>query len=153
MSAREAFGPNLRRVRIQRGISLDQIVKATKVNECLWAGLERNDCSRWPTGIFARAHIRQYAHLVGVDPESTVDEFCRYFPQGDRRAERTIREHAQIVGQYEVEWVDPLPPVAEGDRRASGSTGTATAPAPWWIGALTTFSQVFVRLRRTFDRA
>ena len=81
----DAFGPNLRRIRLQRGITLKQLAEATKVPEDLWAALERNDVSRWPAGIFARAYVRQYALAIGVDPDSTVDEFCRWFPQGDRR--------------------------------------------------------------------
>ena len=85
MSEREAFGPNLRRLRLQRGVSLKQLADSTKVAESLWAGLERNDFSRWPNGIFARAYVREYAKAIGVDPESTVDDFCRWFPNGDRR--------------------------------------------------------------------
>ena len=58
MSGREAFGPNLRRIRLQKGVSLKQLAESTKVAETLWAGLERNDFSRWPNGIFARAYVR-----------------------------------------------------------------------------------------------
>src|SRR5689334_8952884 len=79
MSGREAFGPNLRRLRLQRGISLEEIARRTKVSAELWAGLERNDLSRWPTGIFARAYVREYAHVLGIEAEHTVDEFCRCF--------------------------------------------------------------------------
>ena len=79
MSERDAFGPNLRRIRIQRGISVLDIVSRTNVNAALWEGLERNDLSRWPTGIYARAYVRSYAKAIGVDPESTVDQFCRCF--------------------------------------------------------------------------
>src|SRR2546428_3691754 len=82
MSEREAFGPNLRRLRVQRGISLESIAAATKVHTDLWAGLERNDFSRWPAGIYARAYVRAYAVEVGVDPDATVDEVCRLFPNG-----------------------------------------------------------------------
>ncbi len=114
MSGREAFGPNLRRIRVQHGISLDDIARRTKVSADLWAGLERNDFSRWPTGIFARAYIREYAHAVGVDPEHAVDEFCRYFSHGDRRAERIVRGQAALVG-HELQWNDDLP---KPDRRA-----------------------------------
>ena len=70
MSAREAFGPNLRRARVQAGVSLQTIVEATNVSETLWDGLECNDFSRWPNGIFARAFVREYALMIGVDPES-----------------------------------------------------------------------------------
>ena len=77
MSAQGAFGPNLRRIRIQRGISLDTIARETKVPAELWDGLEHNDFSRWPTGLFARSYVREYARIIGVDPESTVDSGSR----------------------------------------------------------------------------
>jgi transcriptional regulator with XRE-family HTH domain len=106
--SRDAFGPNLRRIRVQRGISIDKIAADTKVSAELLVGLEKNDFSEWPTGIYARAFIRQYAYAIGVDPDSTVDEFCRWFPQGDRRAERIVREHAGIVG-HDLAWRDEAP--------------------------------------------
>jgi transcriptional regulator with XRE-family HTH domain len=147
MSERDAFGPNLRRLRIQHGVSLEQIAASTKVSAALWAGLERNDLSRWPTGIYARAFIRDYARAIGADADSTVDEFCRWFPQGDRRAEGVIRGQAKIVGHAPLEWQDHVPPVvAEGDRR--GSPSTESAPARPSNGPLTAFGQMFVRLRR-----
>src|SRR5262245_6669358 len=129
MSHREAFGPNLRRIRLQRGVSLQQLERNTKVSETLWAGLERNDFSRWPNGIFARAYVREYAKAIGVDPEATVDEFCRWFPNGDRRALPQIKGHAQIVGHEDLQWQDPAPPAGEGDRRATANAAPAPAAA------------------------
>lgn len=117
MGEREAFGPNLRRIRVQRNISLDDIAKATKVSVDLWSGLERNDFSRWPTGIYARSYVRTYAEHVGVDPDATVDDFCRWFPQGDRRVGRIVREHAEIVG-HTAQWKDDLTTDVPKDRRA-----------------------------------
>jgi transcriptional regulator with XRE-family HTH domain len=148
MSAPDAFGPNLRRARVQAGVSLRTIVEATNVSETLWEGLERNDFSRWPNGIAARAFVRDYAQLIGVDPESTVDEFCRWFSQGDRRAEAVLRVSAEIVN-HQLEWRDHVPPaVVEGDRRGSPST-TAAARAKRPEGL---FAMV-ARLRRVFERA
>jgi len=150
MSARDAFGPNLRRIRIQRGVSLERIAEATKVSVSLWAGLERNDLSRWPTGIYARSYVRDYAQAIGVDPEATVDEFCRWFPEGDRRVARTMREHADIVGNP-PEWHDEVPAsVVDGDRRSAGQSTPTAAPT---AGTESAFAQVFGRLRRAIDRA
>ena len=119
MSAQHnAFGPNLRRIRVQRGVSLEQIADTTKVSLSLWKALERNDFSRWPAGIYARAYLRSYAEAIGVDPETTIDDFCRWFPQGDRRVERTVREQAAIVGHTELRWRDDR--AKKADRRASG---------------------------------
>jgi transcriptional regulator with XRE-family HTH domain len=125
MSQREAFGPNLRRIRLQRGVSLQQLATSTKVSETLWAGLERNDFSRWPNGIFARAYVREYAKAIGVDPEATVDEFCRWFPNGDRRALPQIKGQAEIVGHNDLQWQDPVPPAGEGDRRGAGDAAAS----------------------------
>ncbi len=121
---REAFGPNLRRLRLQRGISIDQIADITNIAADLLEGLERNDFSEWPSGIFARAYVRQYASALGVDPDTTVDEFCRYFPQGDRRAEGVMREHADIVG-HDLDWQDDV----ERGRRTADARLPGTLPA------------------------
>jgi transcriptional regulator with XRE-family HTH domain len=144
MSEREAFGPNLRRIRVQRGISVQDLVSATNVSATLWDGLERNDLSRWPTGIYARSYVRSYAKAIGVDPESTVDEFCRCFPHGDRRAALVIRGQAEIVGHNELQWRDHIPPSAgDVDRRDI----TAQGPAAKAASSGTGFSQMFGRLR------
>lgn len=119
---REAFGPNLRRLRLQRGISIEQIAETTNIAHDLLEGLERNDFSEWPSGIFARAYVRQYAYALGVDPDATVDEFCRYFPQGDRRAEGVMRETATIVG-HQLDWDDAV----EHGRRSSDPDVMAAA--------------------------
>ena len=118
MGEREAFGPNLRRIRVQRGISLEQIAAATKVSHDLWSGLERNDFSRWPTGIYARAYVRAYALQLGVDAETAVDDFCRFFAQGDRRVARVVREQAALIG-HQSTWKDELTTTVKRDRRAT----------------------------------
>jgi transcriptional regulator with XRE-family HTH domain len=144
--SRQAFGPNLRRIRIQKGISIEQIASATKISGDLLSGLERNDFSRWPVGIYARAYVRQYAYAIGVDPDSTVDEFCRWFAEGDRRAERTIREQA----------TDRRP----GERRVSltsrrtwpPATGAPARNARRQAAPTTEAGGLLVRLRRAFNR-
>jgi transcriptional regulator with XRE-family HTH domain len=148
MSPQEAFGPNLRRLRIQRGITLQQIAEETKVSVALWEGLERNNFDRWPTGIFARAYIREYAKLIGVDPETTVDDFCRGFSQGDRRVLRVVREQAEIVGHH-LDWREQLPPTAgDRDRREQASDATSADGQ----GRLP-LTSLFLRLRRTLGKA
>jgi len=147
MSQREAFGPNLRRIRLQRGVSLQQLATATKVSETLWAGLERNDFSRWPNGIFARAYVREYAKAIGVDPEATVDEFCRWFPNGDRRALPVIKGQAEIVGHSDLQWQDQVPPAADGDRRGGNAAAAAPVEAKKSGGPFSTL------VRRVLSRA
>ena len=129
MSDRDTFGPRLRSERERRGISIETIAAVTKVGADLWLGLERNDFSKWPSGIFARAFIRDYAKAIGLDADELVDEFCRLFPQGDRRAARLIKAQADIIGHVPSAIEDPAMVPRGGDRRAVAREKKADARA------------------------
>lgn len=107
LSSAEAFGPNLRRTRLRRGVPLEHLVRETNVSLELWEGLERNDFSGWPSGIYARSWVAAYARMVGLDAVETVNEFCRCFPNGDRRGETVMRDYAHIVG-HNLTWDQQL---------------------------------------------
>jgi helix-turn-helix protein len=130
MSERQTFGPRLRSERERRGIALETIVTVTKVAADLWEGLEKNDFSRWPTGLSARAFVRDYATAVGLDADEVVDEFCRLFPVGDRRTARIIKAQAELIGHDPAVVVEDtaLMP-ASGDRRAVAREKKAEARA------------------------
>jgi transcriptional regulator with XRE-family HTH domain len=129
MSEKDTFGPRLRSERERRGISIETIVAVTKVGADLWIGLERNDFSKWPSGIFARAFVRDYAKAVGLDADDVVDEFCRLFPYGDRRAARLIKAQAEIIGHTPGTLEDPALVPREGDRRSVAHERKALARA------------------------
>src|SRR5215467_1019843 len=137
MSEQEAFGPRLRRERERRGISLDHIALLTNVTVELWMGLERNDFSQWPGGLFARAFVRDYANAIGADADEVVDDFCRLFPVGDRRANSLIRAQSEIIG-HQTSYADDRALIPGGvDRRGAGATSPEPpkAPARKWFGA------------------
>src|SRR3954463_2231629 len=78
--AGESFGRRLRRERERRQIALASIADNTKIAVSLFEDLERDDVSRWPSGIFRRSFIRAYAKAVGLDPDETTREFLERFP-------------------------------------------------------------------------
>src|SRR5918993_2353788 len=129
MSDRDTFGPRLRRERERRGISLETIASVTNVSIELWKGFEANDFSRWPKGLFARAFVRDYAKAVGLDANEVVDDFCRLFPLGDRRALPLIREQARLIGHEPAVADDPSLMPGGVDRRGSGETAAEPPPA------------------------
>jgi transcriptional regulator with XRE-family HTH domain len=133
MADQDQFGPRLRREREKRRIELEEIAVATNVGIELWEGLERNDFSRWPTGIFARAFVRDYARVVGLDADAIVDEFCRHFSIGDRRASRIVRAHGELIG-HNVDWAEgaePLPAGRERRRRNRDEPPPQRIPSPY----------------------
>jgi transcriptional regulator with XRE-family HTH domain len=140
MSERETFGPRLRRERERRGISLETLAARTNVSTELWLGLESNDFSKWPGGLFARAFVRDYARVVGLDADELVDDFCRLYPVGDRRALPKLRAQAELIGHELTAADDPQLIPGGVDRRGGMAAAAAALPAPaprsaarrWW---------------------
>ena len=132
MTPQETFIARLRRQRERHAISLDHIAAETRIKRAQLEAFELGDLTIWPNGVFARAWIRAYATAVGLDPGDTVDEFCRLFPQGDRRAATTFRELGELMSAP-VEYHDEFDVTVHGDRRrpAEGDAAVAT-PAPTW---------------------
>jgi len=138
MSERDTFGPRLRRERERRGISLETLAARTNVSIELWMGLESNDFSKWPGGLFARSFVRDYARVVGIDGDDLVDDFCRLYPIGDRRALPTLRAQAELIG-HELEAADDATLIPGGVDRRQPSALPPPEPAPerpatrrWW---------------------
>jgi transcriptional regulator with XRE-family HTH domain len=73
------FGSRLRLERERRRITLASIAADTKISHTLLEGLERDDLSRWPSGIFRRAFIRAYAQAIGLDSDLIAREFLEHF--------------------------------------------------------------------------
>jgi transcriptional regulator with XRE-family HTH domain len=90
----DSFGARLRAARERSQVGLDAIAHRTKINKALFEALERDDASRWPTGIFRRAFIRAYAEAIGIDPEPIVAEFLTRFPDPSGEA-RPSTPHAR----------------------------------------------------------
>ena len=76
----ESFGARLRQRRELQKIALTTIAEQTKIKVSLLEGLERDDVSHWPAGIFRRAFIRGYANAIGLEPDVVVREFLELYP-------------------------------------------------------------------------
>ncbi len=140
MTEQETFITRLRRHRERNRIPLDAIARDTRVKLDLLEALEKNDLSAWPRGLYARAYIRAYAAAIGLDGGDAVDEFCRLFPQGDRRTDSVIREIAAIVAspsEYRDEYQremnrrrSPQPDMPAPER------GTVTGTLKAWVSGI-----------------
>jgi cytoskeleton protein RodZ len=63
------LGTRLKTQRERQGVTLIAIAEQTKISVPLLEGLERDDVTRWPGGVYRRAYVRAYAHVIGLDPE------------------------------------------------------------------------------------
>jgi cytoskeletal protein RodZ len=70
-----SFGEELRRERVVREISLQEISSATKISVRLLEALEHGDVGKLPAPTFTRGFIRAYALHLGIDPEEKVNAY------------------------------------------------------------------------------
>ena len=143
MDPQETFIARLRRHRQRNDVALDDIVLTTRVKRELLEAFERNDLSEWPRGVYARAWVRAYAEAVGLDPIDTVDEFCRLFPQGDRRTGPTVQEIAAIVA-HPTEYRDEFAHAE--DRRRAAAEGGETPKRSWHAPITQVGRQLWIRV-------
>jgi transcriptional regulator with XRE-family HTH domain len=76
----QTFGARLRSQREQQQVELAAIAEETKISVALLEGLERDDLSRWPGGLFRRAYVRTYAQKIGLNADQVVREFLAAYP-------------------------------------------------------------------------
>ena len=117
-----SFGACLRAERERKDLSLSAIAEETKIKVSLLEGLEQDDLSFWPTGLFRRAYVRSYARAIGLDPERTLREFLEKYPEPvEPEADDPIRSPRDLLSS-------PIATVSSLLRRGSRSTPVPAHP-------------------------
>ena len=96
----DSFGARLRRRREHKQIDLIAISEQTKIKLGLLEGLERDDVSAWPSGIFRRAYIRTYAQFIGLDPDVVLKDFLEAHPDEGDTFVTTAKEAAAAEEEF-----------------------------------------------------
>ncbi len=71
----EPFGENLRRERELRGVTLNELARATKISPRHLRALEESDFSNLPGGVISRGFVRSISRYMNLDEEFWVGEF------------------------------------------------------------------------------
>jgi transcriptional regulator with XRE-family HTH domain len=142
---RDTFGPWLRAERERRGIALTTIAEQTKIKRSLLESLERGDLSHWPTAsIYRRAHMRDYAAVIGLPSDPVVAQFVRLFPGPEDAVESSGQdmldslEASRLTMTLVVGGMDRFRLQAERARVAALDVvvlGVAAALVAWLLGA------------------
>jgi cytoskeleton protein RodZ len=91
----DGVGKKLREARTRRKLTLDEVEAATKIRGRYLRALENEDWDQLPGDTYARAFIRTYGRLVGLD--------------GDRLAEEQRRSRGAARPGERLPRVDPKP--------------------------------------------
>ena len=95
---RAAFCAGLKASRERRGVSLDEIAASTKISRALLKGLEENNLSRWPQGLYRRSYLRDYLRALDLPQEPFLAEFQRLFPGDESPGRLFLAEDRPMNG-------------------------------------------------------
>ena len=73
--AKGTFGERLKRERELRDVSINELMKSTRISQRFLEALENEDWAKLPGGIFGRAFVRTVARYLGLDEESFLAEY------------------------------------------------------------------------------
>ncbi|MCM2281484.1 MAG: helix-turn-helix domain-containing protein, partial [Bdellovibrionaceae bacterium] len=68
-------GQILKENRERKGITLNEVALATKINVKVLTAIEEGDSDRLPTKTFLRGFVRSYARYLGLDEEAILSSF------------------------------------------------------------------------------
>jgi len=70
-----SIGSLLRELREQRGVSLEELARSTRINPRFLAALEMDDFAALPAGPFAKGFIRACCEALGTPPEAVLAQY------------------------------------------------------------------------------
>ncbi len=77
-----SFGDELRRERLVREATLEEISAATKISVRLLSALEQSDLTKLPAPVFTRGFIRAYCLHLGLDPVDKINTYLAEIQPG-----------------------------------------------------------------------
>ena len=80
----KTVGVMLREARVAKGISVQDVERATKIREKFILAIEEDDFSRLPSPSYAKGFVRNYAEFLGVPKERAMAFFRRQAKESSR---------------------------------------------------------------------
>lgn len=94
------YGGLLRIARENKELSIDQVSSQLRISPDQIEGLESDNYKVFPTPVYARAHLRSYARLLGVDEAKIISLFNAALAPDDKDPRTFIRRTTQELAPY-----------------------------------------------------
>lgn len=97
------LGEVLRRTRLEKGITLDEMSEATKIQKKYLQAIEDGNLDQLPGSFYARAFIKNYAEYVGLDSNELLHQYMSSTPRTEIDSYSTLKRTRPAV-KREIRW-------------------------------------------------
>ena len=103
---KESYGQYLKKIRIEKGLSIEQICFETKISRFIVEQIELENRKELPEDVFLRGFLKSYAEVVGLDHVEVVHNYMGTKPkpisneQGDEVIEGPVNNNLnrKVIG-------------------------------------------------------
>lgn len=102
-----SFGRFLKSVRLEKGMSLEEVSRHTKIGRDVLFSLENEDFAKLPDDVYVKGFLRSCADVVGVDREQLVHRYVKDFEEyrqaldrESNRLKKTVRIKKALVAAF-----------------------------------------------------
>lgn len=85
--SRLSFGSYLKKVRLEKGMSIEDIMDYSKISNHMVQLIEADNISKLPEPVYLKGFLKTYAKAVGVDPDDVIDRYNRALNKETVKAE------------------------------------------------------------------
>lgn len=78
------LGVRLQNARMEKGLSLDELQKKTKIQKRYLEAIEEGDFSKMPGDFYARAFVKSYCESVGLSSDQVFEEHADELPKAKK---------------------------------------------------------------------
>jgi len=78
-------GEIFRQTRKEKGLSLDQVIKKTKIPASFLKAIESDNYSGLPSGLYPQLYVRTYAKILGLSPQKMEAIFRRDYRNFEKK--------------------------------------------------------------------
>lgn len=91
------LGEKLQEAREARGISISEVAEQTRISSHYLEGIEADDYSALPGGIFNKGFVKSYAKYVGVDEQEALQDYAKLVASQENEVEDDVQNYSPQV--------------------------------------------------------
>jgi len=118
-------GETLRRERLKRNLQLEQVSRELKIAPRFLTAIEDEDFDKLPGGVFAKAFVRQYGRLLGLNEEELASQVEQVIQPAGPELPEPARIAAANIAPIQIPHMEEWQTVGDKRVRLSGSLSAA----------------------------